>query len=198
MVTVVIIGIDQWEQYTRPLIASIRKHEPNVSVVLVDNGSKQPYPAGDYELVRLDKTVSYAEAINAGMPSYGWAVVLNNDVLISKPFVKQIEDLPTFKLYGFYVHEIFKRKYLSGWALFISEEVRQVVGEFDKEFRPMYLEDADYSFRCCDVGYYLHLLDREIWGFKHLERGGERRVLSEKHAKDIERNRIYLKGKHGL
>src|SRR3990167_10562518 len=93
---VVIVGIDGWEEYTLPAIRSIEEHEPNVSIVLVDAGSKYPYynkidyPIGVYSL-RIDPSFSYAGAINAGMAyaNADWTVVLNNDVLCTGPFTNR-------------------------------------------------------------------------------------------------------------
>jgi len=44
MLSIIIVGINQWEQYTKKLVEQIRKHEPYVEIIMVDNGSAEPYP----------------------------------------------------------------------------------------------------------------------------------------------------------
>src|SRR3989304_5515223 len=105
--SVVVVGIDGWEEYTLPAIRSIEDHEPNVPIVLVDAGSKYPYytrpdyPVGVYGL-RIDPSFSYAGAINAGMAyvDADWTVVLNNDTLCTGPFADLLLDLPRSCAYG--------------------------------------------------------------------------------------------------
>ena len=40
---VVIIGIGDWEKYTKPCIESIKQHEPDVHIFLLDNNSDPAY-----------------------------------------------------------------------------------------------------------------------------------------------------------
>lgn len=201
-VSVVIVGIDQWEKYTLPLLDDLHNHEPGVNIVCVDNGSNPPYPDGK-EIARLDKTVCYAKAINVGLQVAGyrdWYVVMNNDVRIHKPFISQVKALDPNNLYGFYQWNNVGREYLSGWCYFISHKLFKAVGYFDESFAPMWFEDADYSIRAVDKGYGLVSLDRDGWGVEHLayNRSTERNEYMGAYLPQHERNLAYLKRKHRL
>lgn len=57
-----IIGIDGWEKYTLPLVESLKRHEPDCRIVVVDNASATPYPAMGY--VHRTERLCYSAAIN--------------------------------------------------------------------------------------------------------------------------------------
>jgi len=206
MVTIVIVGVNEWERYTLPFIHSIQKYEPHVVIVCVDNGSDIPYPQTDgVIIVRSDKVLPYAAGINLGMKAVkaDWYIVSNNDVLLTAPFVTKLYKLPIAYLYGFAQYQGVVAdgvQYLSGWLMFISNYVLKEIGYFDEEYKPMYFEDADYSYRCTKAGIPLVCLDRIEWGFYHLEdeRHRDRRQYMQKHMDARHRNREYFKVKHGL
>lgn len=202
MINFVIIGIGEWEKYTKPLIDSIQKYEPDCGIVLVDNGSPEPYPITEgVKIIRFCKTISYPAGINAGMADPAdWNIVINNDVIIKRHFTDDLLKLDPLKLYGFWTHEIFGEKYLSSWAYLLSRDVWNWVGGFDEAFTPMWLEDADYCIRLRRAGLEQVELDREEWGIIHLaqERGQDRKQFMDKHAVSIERNEKYLRRKHGI
>ena len=96
-VAAIIVGIDGWEKYTKPLIESIVIHEPDCGIVVVDNESQEPYPdlkhwhSSRFEQTRVDR-LCYSAAINWGKrliySSWAdWIVVLSNDVLCTSPFI---------------------------------------------------------------------------------------------------------------
>lgn len=203
---IIIIGVNEWQRYTLPCIQSLLEVEPDADILVVDNGSVEPYPEiAGVSYARLDTTVSYAEALNDGIICSGnqdWYIVLNNDVLFHKPFIDRVKKLADDTLYGFYTHEIGGRAYQSGWCLFIPNLVYDVVGLFDEAFKPMWMEDADYSFRTLDYGLGMASLDREDWGIEHLASKGERLterneylIFNDAHYK---KNLQYLVEKHKL
>lgn len=197
-VSVVAVGINDWDKYSRPLLDDLRNKD--VEIVFIDNGSEPPYP-GSKEIIRFCETMSYAESVNAGMMlcSGDWLMVTNNDVRVYKKIKERIEALDPNNLYGFYMHGNVGADYLSGWCYFISRKIFETVGEFDTKFKPMYLEDADYSLRCVKAGFGLEVLDRASWGIIHdPERGGVRSNILAKHKDIYEKNMRYLKEKHGL
>ena len=90
--------------------------------------------------------------------------------------------------------------YLSGWCMLLSHQIFERIGDFDENLRPMYFEDADYSYRCTKAGVPLVSLDRDDWGIYHIEdeRHKERRQYMIKHQAERKANRDYLRKKHGL
>ena len=199
-VGIIIIGVNEWERYTLPMLDSIRSNDTGLDIILVDNGSAPAYPEST---IRLDKTVSYAEALNTGLLAAGqrdWYIVSNNDVLINKAISPRVVDLRQGLLYGFWTHDFAGRPYLSGWCLMISKYVLRTVGYFDAELKPMWFEDADYSIRADAAGVLLCQLDRDDWGVKHLEdeRMPERKSYIHENIVARKRNRDYVRGKHGL
>jgi GT2 family glycosyltransferase len=200
----VIIGVDEWERFTLPLLQGLNEHEPEAQIICVDNGSSIPYPKHNQWVKRIDTTLCYAQALNEGIAHAGnqynpdWFVVMNNDVIIKKPFIERIENLDPEKLYGFYLWNNVGFEYLSGWCYFISKRILLDVGLFDPEFRPMWYEDADYSKRVVDAGFKLEKLDRNDWGIIHLAdtRTDERKDYAEAHMEAKNRNLAYLRSKH--
>ncbi len=206
-VSVIIVGINGWEEYTRPLIADIWTHEPDANIVVVDNASATPYPKGEH-IHRSDKRMGYAEALNFGIERAGdhdWYVVMNNDVEVRKAFTGRVEGLDPSKLYGFKFwdrHPLlpFSAGFVSSWCMFISREVWEKVGKFDPEFSPMYFEDVDYCLRAKALGIELVELNREEWGIIHLYETNERDRIQfkEEHAERIAELAEYLRAKHGI
>jgi GT2 family glycosyltransferase len=205
-ISFVIVGINQWQKYTLPLIKSVLKNVEEADIVLVDNGSTQEYPTKrGVTRARLEETVCYSAALNAGIkacePS-DWYIITNNDVLVEKPL--SMGTLDTHALYGFTKYKpgtaMIPFAYLSGWCYLISQHVLGTVGLFDEKFSPMWFEDADYCYRSVKAGIPLVELDRSEWGINHLESitMDERKAYMASHMVDRNRNRAYLKAKHGL
>ena len=196
----VIVGVGGWERYTASLLYSMIKHNPDVSVVCVDNGNQYP----DYDgvhMVRTNRVVSYPEALNIGLQACDasdWYLVLNNDILITKPF--GCEDFDPGCLYGFIKYPFIKYEYLAGWAMFIPYEAIVSVGYFDEELKPMWFEDADYCIRAQKAGFGLVTLDREDIGILHYkdENMDERKRYMQANMPARQRNRLYVERKHGL
>lgn len=85
MLSIIIVGINGWEEYTRPLIADIWTQEPDADIIVVDNASEKPYPTAPH-IRRSDQRLSYAEAINLGIESAGerdWYVVIKNNIRVN-------------------------------------------------------------------------------------------------------------------
>ena len=196
----VIVGVGEWKRYTKPLLDSMRIHNPDASVVCVDNGGQYP----DYDgvaMVRTNKVVSYPEALNAGLQvsnSSDWYLILNNDILIEKPF--GTEDFDPGCLYGFIKYPFGQFEYLAGWAMFIPYEAIVSVGYFDEALKPMWFEDADYCIRAQWAGFGLVVLDRKEVGIRHYEdeNMGERKAFMNRNMTDRRKNRQYVERKHGL
>jgi hypothetical protein len=117
----VIVGVGEWERYTKPLLDSIRVHMPSMEVVCVDNGSCYP----DYEgvkMIRTPEVICYAGGLNEGLnnaPESDWYLILNNDILIEKSFdIRHFED---DNLYGFIQYPFGKYQYLAGWRCLFQE-----------------------------------------------------------------------------
>ena len=177
VVKAVIVGLNEWEKFTLPMLNSAKKNDPELKLYLVDNGSAQPYPqVSGVNLIRNKQKDSYAVGLNLGIKSAGeadWYMLINNDTLIDKPITKRIEKLDPNALYGFFIREsrddLFPWSYLSSWCYFLSRQVWEKIGAFDENCRPLYFEDADYTMRCMKEGIRITLLSREDWGIQHLE-----------------------------
>ncbi len=205
MVTVIIVGLDYWKKYTAPMIESIQKNDPDLNIVCVDNGTRRKYPqVNGVTMIRSDKKLSYPAGLNIGLreaPASDWYLICNNDLRFRKKITGRIEKLPTNALYGFELYpKIFSMPYMPSWCFFISHDILTIVGMFDEKFAPMWFEDADYCFRCIKAGYELKVLDRKNWGIHHLEdeKMTERKAYMQKNITDRQRNRAYLRAKHGL
>jgi hypothetical protein len=200
MVTAIIVGVGQWQRYTKPLLESIARHMPDMRVTLVDNGGHYA-PVDGVQVVTTEQVVSYPAAINAGLstaqPS-DWYLILNNDILIEKSF--SVDKFDRKSLYGFIRYPFRQFYYLAGWALFLPYEALHDIGYFDEQLAPMWFEDADYCIRAVKAGYNLVTLDRKVFGIRHFEDENmtERRAYLKKHAQARQRNRQYVERKHGI
>lgn len=201
MLSVIIVGINDWEKYTLPFIDSLRTHT-RARIVCVDNGSQPPYPVTEgVQMVRAEAVIPYPAALNIGLlaaPRSDWYFIANNDMLIEHSF--DVQDLNLNNLYGFMQYSFSGHPYLAGWGLFISQKILETVGLFDEALAPMWFEDADYSIRCVRAGFGLQTLDRKAWGIRHFEdeRMTDRKAYMQKHMEARQRNRKYVMVKHGL
>ena len=205
--SIIVVGRNDWDKYTKPFLDSLREHEPDVECIVVDVASDPPYLYAlldDYTgLARFADNVSYAESLNYGAlqaDDPDWYVFVNNDVLFHKPFVLDLDLLSPSKLHGFHIHDFHGWDYLSGWCLIISKKVWEKIGKFDEALFPMWFEDADYSIRCKEAKVALNLLDREVWGFQHLEeeRMDERKQRLQDDMPSRVANRASVRRKHGI
>lgn len=206
-VSVIIAGVNKWQEYTCPFIDSLQYFAPDAHIVCVDSGSKPAYPdVPGVQTIHLPKTIGYAANLNIGLkaaPPSKWYVVANNDILVRKNFVARLGELDEAKLYGFiqYHHPAgIQADYMPGWWFFVSQFMLATVGLFDEAFVPMYFEDADYCIRLEKCGFQQAVLDREEWGVHHLEdeRMIERKNYMYTYHGFRDANRKYLKEKHGL
>lgn len=197
---VFVVGHNFWDKLTRPLLDSIHKLEPDLKVILVDNGSYPPYPGGSYSHypkheavreVRYCDNSSLAAAINAGLEMCGeadWYLWLSNDLVCVAPFAEQIRKMePGQVWYGprlvhhpeegglYYVDD--------GWMLLPDGMVRDV-GMFDERYQGYYYEDIDYAYRAMQAGYMPEMMGL---GFEH--KGQQSRVFFQDPDGMRERNR---------
>ena len=199
MLTAIIVGVGEWERYTKPLLDSIREHMPDMNVVVVDNGDHYPeYPG--VQMVKTDTVISYPAAINLGLRkarTSEWYLILNNDILIEKPFT--VDEFDRRSLYGLIMFPFREFQYLAGCALFIPYEALIDIGEFDEACTPMWFEDADYCIRATKANYDLVVLDRKELGIRHFEDENmdERKAYMNKNIVSRRRNRQYVERKHG-
>lgn len=208
MVVTVAIGINDLEKYTLPLIDSFMAHEFSAPLVIVDNCSDTPYNVSTSAIIaRTPQRLSYAAALNFGINQIkgaDWYAVMNNDVLIHKPYTERVETLDSHCIYGFQEHPTDlvhpKAFYQSGWCMFISLRAILEVGYFDEAFAPMWFEDADYCIRAQRTGFGMQGLDRNDWGIEHLamERKTERERYLRDNNKARKANRERLWRKHDV
>jgi GT2 family glycosyltransferase len=197
--SIIIVGIDQWAEFTLPAIQSIRRHEPEARIVVVDAASKSPYPTMwdiGIKSIRLDPSPSYAYAINQGIKAAGnadWYLVLNNDVYLHGPISDAIAALPANAIYGRQIIEEKGHRWLGLWLALIPAWVWREVGEFDERFLLCGFEDADYCIRAKALGFdtrpvelpFHHYWGKTRWGLPH---------YNEVRAENMD----YLEAKHGV
>jgi GT2 family glycosyltransferase len=172
-IAAVIIGIDGWERYTKPLRKSLLQHEPEAWVIVVDNASEPPYP----QTLDVDRTkrLCYSAAINHGarlantlmIPAPDWLVILSNDVLCTGPFAHMLAALPDDRIAGPEYTSNMGYNYLMGWCVCIPRRVWDAVGGWDENFRMASWEDVDYAYMTREAGY--HVTHMPELPFTHLD-----------------------------
>ena len=194
---IIIVGINGWERWTLPAIQSIKEHEPNARVVVVDAASETPYPIEEgVQVVRLDDSPSYSYAINRGIKAAGmadWYLILNNDIQFLEPIAEQIAKLDDSFLYGRHIIQGNGYRWLGLWLALISSKVWERVGEFDEGFKMCGFDDADYCIRAKHLGVdTLHV----PLNIHHYE--GKTRFGLPEYKKVREENALYFVSKHGF
>ena len=163
-----IVGIDQWEKYTLPLIESIKQHEPDVEIVVVDNASVTPYPLLG-NVVRCENRISYSAAINLAVEQTDadWLLSMNNDVICNAPFMWMLDGLKTSSLYARQIIQEGRLTWWGNWIVLIHRTIWDKVGVFDPGFEMCGFEDADYAARAMkeDIPVeWLNLPFTHFWG----------------------------------
>lgn len=217
---VLIVGIGQWDEYTKPLVESIHKHEPDSVPLIVDNGmnycglnnnkyheiERQHFfianALADGTFYDDHKPVSYAEAINHGLFILNeypeWLIVVNNDVICDGPFHEYLEGLDEYRIYGNTLHYKHRRfsfptPWIDGWIYAVPRRVLEAVGKWDERFKIAGFEDADYCFRAFEKGF---KVEESKLPFTHLEE--HIRKTFNNYPKHREDNMRYLIKKHNL
>jgi len=167
-VSVIIVGINGWQDYTRTLIAGLWQFEPGVNIVCVDNHSDTPYPEAPH-IVRTPERLCYSAAINYGVERApeGWILSLNNDVRCNNKFVDYIETLNTGKIYGRQIITEDGYTWLGNWLALFTKETWRKLGGFDPKFAVCGFEDADYCIRGKHLGIDTEPVDlpfTHLWG----------------------------------
>ena len=170
-IAAIIVGIDGWQRYSKPLIDSIAKHEPECKIVVIDNASAEPYPparavaeddlhfkkAPYYTLARIERAC-YSRAINEGaiiasaLEQPDWYIVLSNDVLCTGPFAHILAEYGDGDVVGPLLKEIHIERvgnvpYLEGWAVFVPRRIWDAIGGWDEGMKISSYEDVEYSHR---------------------------------------------------
>jgi GT2 family glycosyltransferase len=196
-VAAIIVGIDGWEKYTLPLVESIRKHEPKCKVVVIDNGSKEPYPRGTS--ARIGEMACYSAAINYGKyllnqdeeaESPDWYIVLSNDVLCTGPFADILEyGYDDSSVVGPALKETHGFPYIEGWAVAIPRRIWDACGGWDERFLGSDWEDVAFSTKARQKGYYL----TEDLPFKHLDQRQRYTIVDDFWGKDAHNRDLFLR-----
>lgn len=195
-VAVVIVGMDGWQEYTLPAIESIKAHEPDADIIVMDCGKVQ-YPKHDgAKIVRIVNSPSYAYAMNKGVQAAGfadWYLFLNNDVLCQGKFMGAIDKVPKGSLYGRQIIEEKGYRWFGLWLALVSRTVWEQVGEWDERFLLCGFEDADYCIRAKHMG--IDTLPIEL-PFHHY--WGKTRWKIPNYDAIRVQNMDYLQQKHGV
>ena len=154
MISVIIVGINQWQEFTKPLLCDLQDWGKGCEVIVIDNASDEPYPEQNwYKVIRTER-LCYSAAINVGVrASTGdWIFSINNDVSIYDDFIKAVEANTPDKIYARQIITEAGHTWFGNWNVVIPRQVWEAVGEFDEGFRVCGFEDADYSMRAAKMG----------------------------------------------
>lgn len=193
-----IIGIDGWEKYTKPLLESILLHEEKAYAVIIDNASQTPYPEKRqdlqrWDLHRSDERLSYSQAINMACELSGpasWYMVLSNDVICTGPFTDQLFRYPD-DIQGPLLKENMGWQYLEGWC--VACPGRYWGSGWDENFVVSSWEDVDFSVSKMKEGVVVRQMNLP---FIHLDQK-QRFTLIQNYWSSEYHNYQYFCQKHG-
>jgi GT2 family glycosyltransferase len=193
--------------FTRDFVYELKTKNPDLDILLIDNYSGKKYPAdigGNVEVIRLNKRVGYAVALNIGLKhlqqkDYDWYICFNNDNWIDPlhpcSLAATLDTLNPRVLYGSGVNNTDKSPtrhwQWSAW-LVISREILQAVGYFDEKLEAAF-EDFDYEQRAMDAGYEL---DTAKFRIVHLDE--HTRLEDPNYKWRWEAARLWFSEKHGI
>lgn len=201
---IIVVGVDQWEEFTAPAILSIVDWAPEAHLVIMDAASKVPYheiqnnilTKGSRSIIRLESSPSYAYAINSGIQFLNsqkcdWFLILNNDILLKGPIF--YEGLDPNTIYGRQIIVEGDHKWLGLWLAMISKETIHTIGVFDEKFLLCGFEDADYCIRAKDAG-----IETDHYPFPVHHFWGKTRWGLPNYSEVRQANIDYFEEKHGF
>lgn len=159
-IVAIVVGIDNWIAFTERFIRQLLERSEKLEILVVDNGSGEPYPDdGYYDLLRLPHLVGYNHALNAGLIHAGradWYICLNNDCQCYGDVFEAVKGLDPNTLYGSGDNYDKENKMHFQWSawLVISRRIFRKVGLFDPKLVGAF-EDFDYQLRALAAGFKL-------------------------------------------
>lgn len=193
-VAALIVGIGGWEDFTLPLIQSIRENEPSCEIIVIDNASSEEYPGDEHIILKRTERLCYAAAINQAASlaaAKDWYVILSNDVLCDGPFIEQLTAVGDRVVCGPAMYEVHKYPFVGGWCVCTPVKAFDKVGGWDENYLVSSWEDVDYSTMAVKKGYTLAQVKLP---FVHLD--ARQRFGLPEFAGTHERNAVYFHGKH--
>jgi GT2 family glycosyltransferase len=179
MISVIITSFTDFGDLTTPLINSMRKHEKKpIELIIVDNGSKKPYPAGKgYSIIRFNKPANWARMLNAGVDASNgdWVCILNDDVLCKGPYVDLIEGLDKTAVHGPAInhkppewHNVgVQINYIPAWIFVMQKSIYNQLDGMDEWYPKVGMEDIDFCWRAEQAGI---RLNQVTFPFVHLDK----------------------------
>lgn len=199
-VTALIIGIDGWETYTKPLIDSIQYHEPDCKIVVIDNASKDPYPqlkqSNGLSYVHRIERSCYSKSINIAKEIAGyadWYIVLSNDVFCTNRFIHILEEMHLNWVVGPKLMINQGWQYIEGWCVCIPNYIWNTLNGWDENYQVSSWEDVDFSVSALEHNFSLaHCPDIP---FIHLDQK-QRFTIIDNYWDSETHNVKYFKEKH--
>lgn len=188
-IAAIIVGINGWEEYTKPLMDSLFTHEPTVRQVVVDNASATPYPLLP-EVWRTER-LCYSAAINYGKSIVGdadWYIVLSNDVLCTAPFADILASYDGGDLVGPLMKDELGFAYLEGWCVCVPAAAWQ---PWDERFLGSDYEDVAYSTAARQRG--VGLVEDRSLPFVHLDQRQRYIVVDDFAGKNAHNRALFLR-----
>ncbi len=161
--TAIVVGIDKWKRATAAFYKSFRRYNPEMSLLILDNGCLERYPVDlDENTItgRIPHRLGYNLALNFGLmaaePS-DWYICFNNDVAFESSLDPILSLLDEDVLYG--SGENINERLSTVWPvlqwsawLVVSQKILDMVGYFDPKLTHAF-EDFDYEIRAMNAGF---------------------------------------------
>jgi GT2 family glycosyltransferase len=168
LIRAVIVGIDHWDDLTKPFADSLGRYNPSLKVTIIDNASEPPYP-DTQRVMRIDRC-GYGAALNAGAHgSWDWLLCCNNDCLCSSGDVLEIiKGLRTDTIYGNawkfdyeWMADLHLPAVVDSAYFLIPHPIWDTIGGFDPEMDAAF-EEIDYGLRAIAAGFRLDVAELPI------------------------------------
>ncbi len=172
MIQCVVVGIDHWDDLTRPFVEGLKENNKDMRLLVIDNYSNNKYP--DFhgvDIWRMATRLGYGVALNVGAVPFGekwdWLLCCNNDCICDGNVEDIIKKLPDDTIYG----NAWKYDYsgmknglpavVDSAYLLIPRRVWDKVGMFDSQMDAAF-EEIDYQIRAIEAGFRVDILDLPI------------------------------------
>jgi len=159
------ISYGHFEDQVIPCVESILHYEQRANIVVVDNGSPDPFPPLlEAKTIRIvppgfAPLTAYSFVLASMMRWWGWdwAIFLNADVRCTGPFLETVRKLDPQQIYGNSLYEQNGTRWVDAWCFIISRQFWRRVGPPDNSFEiPGHFQDCDYCWQGLAAGFTCH------------------------------------------
>jgi GT2 family glycosyltransferase len=161
-------GYAHYKDFVIPYVNSIRRHELEAHLTIVDNGSPEPYLTMDHAMLKRTDNLAIMTSFNRVITGeWDWLMLTDTDVICNGKFLQLVGNFDPGYIHGQQLFQDGKLSWFDGWLYCVPRPVWEAVGKFDEDFKLTgAFQDLDYCIRAKAAGFGLRQCSLP---FVHLE-----------------------------